>query len=89
MGIEDRIKARPSTEVRIICGMSIAFAQILGLGKAPSAFGVTLAMILSWVFAVGGLTGVLVWFIIGQVKSEHKENLQRAAEFDAKYGDKN
>jgi hypothetical protein len=70
----------------MMSAMSIVFAQILGLGKAPSAFGVTLAMILTWVVGLGGLVAVLVWFILGQVKSEHKENLQRAAEFDAKFG---
>jgi hypothetical protein len=70
----------------MIVRMSIVFAQILGLGKAPSAFGVTLAMILTWVVAVGGLVAFLVWMILGMVRAENKENLQRAAEYDAKYG---
>ncbi len=72
----------------MICGMSLVFAQILGLGKAPSAFGVTLAMIISWVIIVGGLVGLLTWMILRISKAEHQEDLQRAAEFDAKYFDK-
>lgn len=69
----------------MILSMHVVFAQILGLGKPPSAFGITLAMILTWVVCLGGLTTAVIICIKGQAKAERKEDLYRAAKFDAEH----
>jgi len=68
----------------MIYAMHLVTAQILGLGKAPSSFGVTLALILTWFVIIGGVVNFLVGYIISAVMAERKQNQQRAREYDAR-----
>ena len=65
--------------------MHLAMAQILGLGKSPSSFGVTLALILTWFVIMGGVVNFIVGYIISTVMAERKQNQQRAREYDARH----
>jgi hypothetical protein len=57
----------------------------LDLGLAPSAFGVSLALIVTFVLAIGGLVNFLVWYIVNQVLMERRQNQQRMREYDARH----
>ncbi len=63
--------------------MDLLTGAILGLGKSPSSFGQTLALILTWVVLVGGLANFLIGFIIAQVMKERGENQERRRAYDA------
>jgi hypothetical protein len=52
-------------------------ASILGLGESPSAFGTSLALILTFVVIMGLLVNILVVYIIVQVMNERRENQER------------
>jgi hypothetical protein len=58
---------------------------ILGLGEAPSSFGQTLALVLTWFVVMGGVVNFLVGFIVSQVMLERKQNQERAREYDARH----
>ena len=58
-------------------------ADILGLGHAPSPFGVTLALLIIFVLALGGLVNLLIVYIVGQVMVERRQNQERMREYDA------
>lgn len=64
-------------------GMHLLIASgILGLGESPSAFGQTLALVLTFFIVIGGLVNFLVAFIVGQVVVERRQNIERAREYD-------
>jgi hypothetical protein len=54
----------------------IASGDILGLGDAPSSFGQTLALALTFL-GIGIIANVLVVYAIAQVLAERKENHER------------
>jgi phage shock protein PspC (stress-responsive transcriptional regulator) len=56
---------------------------ILGLGESPSSFGMTLALILTFVVIMGGAVTLLVGYIIGQVTVERKQNQERRRTYDS------
>jgi membrane protein DedA with SNARE-associated domain len=58
--------------------VQLLFASgILSLGDSPSAFGQSLALIITFVLALGGLVNALIAYIIGQVMVERRENQER------------
>lgn len=57
---------------------------ILGLGESPSAFGQSLALILTWFVVIGGVVNFLVGYVVSQVMVERKQNQERAREYDAR-----
>ncbi|MGH2836006.1 MAG: hypothetical protein ACRDLT_06125 [Solirubrobacteraceae bacterium] len=65
--------------------MHLVTAAILGLGESPSAFGITLALILTWFVVMGGVVNFLVGFIVSQTMVERKQNQERAREYDARH----
>jgi hypothetical protein len=74
----------PSISLRIIAGMHLVTASILGLGESPSSFGQSLALILTWFIVMGGVVNFLVGYIVSQVMVERKQNQERAREYDAR-----
>jgi hypothetical protein len=56
---------------------------ILSLGESPSAFGTTLALILTFVVIMGGVVTLLVGYIVGQVAVERKQNQERRRTYDS------
>ena len=50
---------------------------ILGLGESPSSLGVTLALIITFVLAIGGLVNGLIVYIMAQVMIERRQNQER------------
>ena len=55
---------------------------ILSLGHAPSAFGQTLALLITFL-GIGVLANLLIVYIVGQVLLERRENQARMREYDA------
>ena len=74
----------PSIRLRIIAGMHLVTASILGLGQSASSFGTSLALILTWFVIMGGVMNFLVGYIVSQVMVERKQNQERAREYDAR-----
>jgi hypothetical protein len=56
-------------------------ASILGLGDQPSAFGQTLALIITFI-GIGIFVNVLIVYVVFQVLAEHKQNQERQQRFD-------
>jgi membrane protein YqaA with SNARE-associated domain len=65
--------------------MLLVTSSILGLGEAPSSFGQTLALILTFVVVMGGVVNFLVGYIVSTVLLERKQNQQRMREYDARH----
>ena len=59
----------------------VIVASILGLGDKPSAFGQTLALIITFI-GIGIFVNVLVVYIVFQVLAEHKQNQERQQGFE-------
>jgi hypothetical protein len=55
---------------------------ILSLGDSPSAFGQTLALLITFL-GIGLLVNVLVVYIVGQVLVERKQNQERQQTLDS------
>ncbi len=51
-------------------------ASILGLGNAPSAFGQTLALLLTFL-GIGVIANVLIVYVVAQVMAERRQNQER------------
>ncbi len=51
-------------------------ASILGLGNAPSSFGQTLALLITFL-GIGIVANVLIVYVVGQVLAERKQNQER------------
>jgi hypothetical protein len=62
--------------------MHFAFGDFLGLGHSLSAFGFTLALILTWFVLIGAIVNFLVVYIIAQVLIERKDNQARIRAYD-------
>lgn len=57
---------------------------ILGLGESPSAFGQTLALILTFFVVIGGVVNFLVGYAVSMAMAERKQNQERMREYDAR-----
>ena len=55
----------------------------LGLGQSPSALGTTLALIITFVVIMGGVTTFLIAYTIGQVLVERRQNQERRRTYDS------
>jgi len=51
-------------------------ASILGLGQSPSAFGQTLALLITFL-GIGVIANVLIVYVVGQVLAERRQNRER------------
>jgi hypothetical protein len=51
-------------------------ASILGLGDAPSSFGQTLALLITFV-GIGVIVNLLIVYIVAQVAAERRQNEER------------
>jgi energy-converting hydrogenase Eha subunit E len=58
------------------------FADFLGLGHSLSAFGYTLALILTWFVAVPALATFLIAYAVIAVLAERRENQARIRAWD-------
>ena len=50
---------------------------------SPSSFGTTLALIITFVLIMGGVTTALIAYIGGQVAVERKQNEERRRRYDS------
>jgi hypothetical protein len=57
-------------------GRMFPAASILGLGDAPSSFGQTLALLITFL-GIGVIANLLIAYIVGQVLAERKQNQER------------
>ncbi len=60
----------------ILCAVMLIAASILGLGDSPSAFGQTLALLLTFL-GVGVIANLLIIYTVVQVLAERKQNQER------------
>jgi hypothetical protein len=56
--------------------MLVLASGILSLGESPSAFGQTLALLITFL-GIGILVNVLIVYVVAQVLAERKENQDR------------
>lgn len=56
--------------------MALLNASILGLGNAPSSFGQTLALLITFL-GIGVVANVLIVYVVGQVLAERRQNQER------------
>jgi len=56
---------------------------LLGLGSSPSSFGMTLALVITFVVIMGGVVNLLIAYIVGQVLVERKQNQERRRNYDS------
>jgi hypothetical protein len=64
----------------MLTGTTLISASILGLGESPSAFGQTLALLLTFL-GIGVIVNVLIVYIVAQVIAERKQNQERQQGF--------
>jgi F0F1-type ATP synthase assembly protein I len=60
----------------MIWGVAPLTASILGLGNAPSSFGQTLALLITFL-GIGVIANVLIVYVVAQVMAERKQNQER------------
>ncbi len=60
--------------------MALLTASILGLGNEPSAFGQTLALLITFL-GIGVIANILIVYVVAQVMAEHKQNQERQQKF--------
>jgi phage shock protein PspC (stress-responsive transcriptional regulator) len=64
--------------------MNLVIASgILDLGGAPSSFGTSLALILTFFVILGGVVNLLIVYIIAQVLVERRQNRERRRSYDS------
>ena len=56
-------------------------ASILSLGQSPSAFGQTVALLITFL-GVGVIANVLIVYVIAQVIAERRDNQERQRGFE-------
>jgi F0F1-type ATP synthase assembly protein I len=56
--------------------MVLLTASILGLGDKPSSFGVTLALLITFL-GIGLIANMLIVYVVAQVLAERKQNQER------------
>jgi hypothetical protein len=59
----------------------LSAAAILSLGETPSAFGQTLALLITFL-GVGVIANVLIVYVVAQVLAERRENQERMQGFE-------
>jgi hypothetical protein len=59
----------------------LSAAAILSLGESPSAFGQTLALLITFL-GIGIVANVLIVYIVAQVLAERKQNQERMQGFE-------
>lgn len=59
----------------------LSAASILSLGESPSAFGQTLALLITFL-GIGIIANVLIVYIVAQVLGERKQNQERMEGFE-------
>ncbi len=64
--------------------MHLIAGSILGLGESPSAFGQSLALIITFVIVIGGVVNFLIAYAASQAAVERKQNQERIREYDAR-----
>jgi hypothetical protein len=64
------------TQAMHFAAIIITSADILGLGDAPSSFGQTLAVAITFL-GIGIIANILIVYAIAQVLAERKENHER------------
>ncbi len=65
--------------------MHFALGDFLGLGHSLSAFGYTLALILTWFVIIGAVAGFLINYALLTVLAERRENQARIRAYDEKH----
>jgi len=55
-------------------------ASILGLGDKPSAFGQTLALLLTFL-GIGVIANILIVYAVAQILGERRQNQERQRQF--------
>jgi hypothetical protein len=65
----------------MITRMNTVFAQILGLGQGVSSFGVTLALLLTFIVGIGGPAVVLIGLASARARAERREDAARRAAY--------
>ena len=58
----------------------LSAADILGLGHAPSSFGETLALLITFI-GIGIVANILIAYAVAQVLAERRQNQERAARY--------
>jgi hypothetical protein len=61
---------------------AVLFADFLGLGHSLSAFGYTLALLLSWFVLIPLLAMFLIGYAVILILAERRENQARIAAYD-------
>lgn len=59
----------------------LAGAAILSLGETPSAFGQTLALLITFL-GIGVIVNLLIVYVVAQVLAERKQNHERRQGFE-------
>jgi hypothetical protein len=59
----------------------LSAASILSLGESPSAFGQTLALLITFL-GIGVIANVLIVYVVAQVLAERKQNQERRQGFE-------
>ncbi len=61
---------------------AVLFADLLGLGHSLSAFGYTLALLLSWFVLIPVLATFLIGYAVIMILAERRDNQERMAAYD-------
>ena len=59
----------------------LSAAAILSLGESPSAFGQTLALLITFL-GIGVIVNILIAYVVFQVLAERKQNQERQQGFE-------
>jgi Trk-type K+ transport system membrane component len=62
--------------------MNLVLGDFFGLGHSLSAFGYTLALILTWFVIIGAVAGFLINYSLLAVLAERRENQARIRAYD-------
>jgi hypothetical protein len=60
----------------MLTGMVLLTASVLGLGDRPSSFGITLALLITFL-GIGLIANVLIVYAVAQVLAERKQDRER------------
>jgi hypothetical protein len=64
----------------MLTSMMLLVGSVLGLGDSPSAFGQTLALLITFL-GIGLVANVLIIYVVAQVLAERKQNRERQQQF--------
>ncbi len=63
----------------------VLFGDLLGLGHSLSAFGYTLALIISWFVLIPALATFMIGYAVITILAERRENQARIAAYDERH----